>query len=148
MFADITCDSDGRVDRFAGEWGPKNTLELHPIRRMHENGRDVGPEPYFLAFFLSGAYQETLGDLHNLLGDTHAVHVTLADDGRWRIETVVEGDSVREVLSYVQFDVNDLRDRLRRDVESSVESGRLTVGEGASLRRFLDDGLQGYTYLE
>ena len=148
VLADITCDSDGRVDRFPGEWGPKNTLELHPIRRIREDGLDLGPEPYYLGVFLSGAYQETLGDLHNLLGDTHTVHVTLGDDGKWRIETVVEGDSVREVLSYVQFDTADLRDRLRRDVESSVEAGRITLGEGASLRRFLDEGLQGYTYLE
>jgi len=147
VLADITCDSDGRVDRFPGEWAPKTTLELHAPHPASEPG--VGSAtPYYLAFFLTGAYQETLGDLHNLLGDTHAVHVTLGDDGRWRIDTVVEGDTVREVLGYVQFDADDMRAKLRQDIEVALEAERLTLAEGANLRRFLDDSLQGYTYLE
>jgi arginine decarboxylase len=145
ILADITCDSDGRVDRFPGEWAPKTTLELH----APEGEPGVGSaNPYYLAFFLTGAYQETLGDLHNLLGDTHAVHVELAADGRWRIDTVVEGDTVREVLGYVQFDPDEIRQLIRQDIEAALEAERLTLAEGASFRRFLDDSLQGYTYLE
>jgi arginine decarboxylase len=147
VLADITCDSDGKVDRFPGEWSPKRTLELH--EPLDPSGpSSTGPAPYYLAFFLTGAYQETLGDLHNLLGDTHAVHVSLGDDGRWRIDTVIEGDSVKEVLGYVQFDPEELRASMRQDIESALEEERLTLAEGASLRRFLDDSLQGYTYLE
>ncbi len=144
VLADITCDSDGRVDRFPGEWAPKTTLELHEP----EQGPDGAQLPYYLAFFLTGAYQETLGDLHNLLGDTHAVHVTLGADGKWRIDTVIEGDTVSEVLSFVQFDPEAMRAALRQDIEVALEEERLTLQEGASLRRFLDESLQGYTYLE
>ncbi|HUP52348.1 MAG TPA: biosynthetic arginine decarboxylase [Longimicrobiales bacterium] len=147
VLADITCDSDGRVDRFPGEWGPKTTLELHAPEDGAEPG--VGKDkPYYLAFFLTGAYQETLGDLHNLLGDTHAVHVSLGADGRWKLDQVVEGDTVREVLGYVQFDADEIRQLLRQDIEAGLESERLTLAEGASFRRFLDDSLVGYTYLE
>ncbi len=147
VLADITCDSDGRVDRFPGVGGVKTTLELHAPPAGAPYG-ESGSEPYYLGIFLTGAYQETLGDLHNLLGDTNAVHVVLGPDGRWRIEAIVEGESVREVLSYVQFDPEEMRRRLRQDVESGMEEGRLTLSEGARLRRFLDDSLQGYTYLE
>jgi len=147
VLADITCDSDGRIDRFPGEWGPKTTLELHEEEEGSVPGVGTS-KPYYLAFFLTGAYQETLGDLHNLLGDTHAVHVALTSDGRWRIDQVVEGDTVREVLSFVQFDPDEIRQLLRQDIEEGLESGRLTLAEGASFRRFLDDSIQGYTYLE
>ncbi len=147
VLADISCDSDGKVDKFAGEWGPKSTLELHAPEAGSEPGVG-GEKPYYLAFFLTGAYQETLGDLHNLLGDTHAVHVSIGPDGRWRIDTVVEGDTVREVLGYVQFDADEIRVQLRQDLESALQAERLTLAEGASFRRFLDDSLQGYTYLE
>jgi arginine decarboxylase len=146
VLADITCDSDGQVGRFPGEWAPKTTLELHAPEPSGD--ADESAAPYYLAFFLTGAYQETLGDLHNLLGDTHAVHVSLGEDGRWRIDTVVEGDTVKEVLGYVQFDADEMRSTLRRDIETALEEERLTLAEGASLRRFLDEGLQGYTYLE
>jgi arginine decarboxylase len=147
VLADITCDSDGRVDRFPGEWEPKTTLELHAPHP--ETAPGVGSAtPYDLAFVLTRAYQETLGDLPTLLGDTHAVHVSLGDDGRWRIDTVVEGDTVNEVLGYVQFDPDEMRAALRQDIETALEAGRLTLSEGANLRRFLDDSLQGYTYLE
>ena len=148
VLADITCDSDGRIDRFPGEDGPKSTLELHAAPDGSDFTQNDDTPSYYLGIFLTGAYQETLGDLHNLLGDTNAVHITLGDDGRWRIDTVVEGESVREVLRYVQFDPDDIRGRLHKDVEAALEAGRLTLSEGASLRRFLDESLQGYTYLE
>ncbi len=136
------------MDRFAGPWGPKSTLELHPVRPRSPGPVDAGAEPYYLGIFLTGAYQETLGDLHNLLGDTHAVHISLGDDGRWRIDTSIEGDTVDEVLGYVQFDSEEMRVRLHQDIEQALEAERITLPESASLRRFLDGSLRGYTYLE
>ncbi len=137
--ADITCDSDGRVDRFVDRRDVKQSLELHPLRQGEE---------YYLGAFLVGAYQETLGDLHNLFGDTHVVHLRFDENGRWWIEQVVEGDTVREVLSYVQYDTHYLRQRIRRECERAVASGRMTVAESRTLMRTYDAGLSGYTYLE
>lgn len=145
ILADITCDSDGRVEAFPGESGPSASLPLHGVP---EEPAGSTSEPYYLGVFLVGAYQETLGDLHNLLGDTHSVHVRSAPNGRWRIETLVEGETVREVLSYVQYDPQDIRTRLHRDIEDALEADRIELGEAARLRRFLDEGLSGYTYLE
>lgn len=147
--ADITCDSDGRVDRFSGVNGPESTLPLHPLIPQSTNGGPaVEYEPYYLGVFLTGAYQETLGDLHNLFGDTHAVHVELGPDGDWHLDEVVEGDSVREVLRYVQYDPDAIRRALRKEIEAALATKRLTLEEAVSMRRFLDDGLDGYTYLE
>jgi arginine decarboxylase len=147
--ADITCDSDGRVDQFPGRMGPEQTLPLHELRPLaSSNGPAVGYEPYYLGAFLTGAYQETLGDLHNLFGDTHAVHVKLGADGQWQLEEVVEGDTVREVLSFVQYNPDAIRRTLRKEVEAALAAKRLTLEEAVSMRRFLDEGLDGYTYLE
>lgn len=147
--ADITCDSDGKVDRFASEAGPVATLPLHPLVPKGSNGGPaVEHEPYYMGVFLTGAYQETLGDLHNLFGDTHAVHIELGPDGSWHLEEVVEGDTVREVLQYVQFDPDAIRRALRKEIEAAVSRKQLTLDESVSMRRFLDDGLDGYTYLE
>ncbi|MBL0869361.1 MAG: biosynthetic arginine decarboxylase [Phycisphaerales bacterium] len=146
ILADITCDSDGKVDHFVDKRIDKKTLELHEVRERPEN--EVGIEPYYLGVFLLGAYQEILGDLHNLLGDTHAVHLSINDAGQWAIEEVIEGDTVEEVLSYVQYDVADLKRAMRLDIEAACRQGRLTVGEGKSLLKYYDDGLEGYTYLE
>jgi arginine decarboxylase len=147
--ADITCDSDGRVDRFAGPSGPQQTLPLHALRPLNSNGGPaVDYEPYYLGAFLTGAYQETLGDLHNLFGDTHVVHVKLRPDGQWQLEEVVEGDTVREVLSYVQYNPDLIRRTLRKEVESALAGKRITLDEAVGMRRFLDEGLDGYTYLE
>jgi arginine decarboxylase len=157
VLADITCDSDGRLDRFPGESGPRATLPLHPLGprddgRDGNDGRDGATgwngEPYWLGIFLTGAYQETLGDLHNLFGDTHAVHVSLAEDGSWRLDEVVEGDTVRDVLRFVQYDPDAIRRTLRREIEAALSAKRLTLEESVSMRRFLDEGLDGYTYLE
>ncbi len=98
--------------------------------------------------FLLGAYQEILGDLHNLLGDTHAVHIALDQNGDWEIDEVIEGDTVEEVLEYVQYDVEDLKRAMRQDIEAACKQGRLTFAEGKSLLKYYDDGLEGYTYLE
>ncbi len=146
ILADITCDSDGKIDHFVDKRTEKKTLELHTLRDLPGEGE--GCEPYYLGVFLLGAYQEILGDLHNLLGDTHAVHISIDDNGDWEIDEVIEGDTVEEVLQYVQYDVEDLKRAMRLDVEAACKQGRLTISEGKSLLKFYDDGLEGYTYLE
>jgi arginine decarboxylase len=153
ILSDITCDSDGKIDRFVDKRVDKKTLELHDIRHIPAaDGADAPSppaiEPYYLGVFLLGAYQEILGDLHNLLGDTHAVHISLDDAGEWEIDEVIEGDTVEEVLQYVQYDVEDLKSAMRKDIEAACKQGRLTFAEGKSLLKYYDDGLEGYTYLE
>jgi arginine decarboxylase len=138
ILADITCDSDGKVDRFIDRRDVKSVLELHPY-----DGRD-----YYLAAFLVGAYQEILGDLHNLLGDTNAVHVSIDETGRFSIDEVVEGDTVREVLQYVQFSADELMRTMRKRVEKALRDQKLTTEESRVLLRFYEQGLEGYTYLE
>jgi arginine decarboxylase len=138
ILGDISCDSDGKIDHFIDRRDVKRTLPLH--------APDGGP--YYLGVFLVGAYQEILGDLHNLLGDTNAVHVSLDEDGGVVLDEVVRGDTVREVLAYVQFDGDILLRRFRRDVEAAVRAGRLDASESGQLLRFYEDGLRGYTYLE
>jgi arginine decarboxylase len=138
ILADITCDSDGKVDKFIDKRDVKETLELHPY-----DGKD-----YFIAAFLVGAYQEILGDLHNLLGDTNAVHVTIDEQGRAEIDEVIEGDTVREVLHYVQFNADDLMRTMRKSVERALRDSKLTLDESRVLLKFYENGLEGYTYLE
>jgi len=138
ILGDISCDSDGKVDQFIDRRDVKKTLPLHPF-----NG-----EPYFMGAFLVGAYQEILGDLHNLFGDTNAVHVVLDDNGAVVLEAVIHGDRVREVLDYVQFQSKMLLDQFRKDVETAVREGRINYEESGALVRFYEEGLNGYTYLE
>ena len=138
VLGDITCDSDGKVDQFIDRRDVKRTLPLHTY-----TGQD-----YYLGTFLVGAYQEILGDMHNLFGDTNAVHVRLGENGDAILDAVVKGDTVREVLNYVQFNADILISRLRRDVESAVRDGRLGYEESGQLLRFYEEGLLGYTYLE
>ncbi|MEM7165658.1 MAG: biosynthetic arginine decarboxylase [Planctomycetota bacterium] len=136
---DVTCDSDGKVDQFVSRRDTKRTLELHPL---------TPGKPYLLGVFLLGAYQEILGDLHNLFGDTHAVHVSVDASGQWSIDEVIRGDRVRDVLGYLQYDHEELRAAMRRSVDGAIERGRLSAEDGASLLSFYDNGLDGYTYLE
>ena len=138
VLGDITCDSDGKIDQFIDRRDVKRTLPLHTL-----NG-----DPYYLAVFLIGAYQEILGDMHNLFGDTHAVHVTLDAQGGVVLDAVIKGDTVREVLQYVDFDINALVNKLRADVESAVRDGQMTYEESGRLLKFYEEGLGGYTYLE
>jgi arginine decarboxylase len=138
VLGDITCDSDGKVDAFIDRRDVKRTLSLHPFE-----GGD-----YFLGAFLLGAYQEILGDLHNLFGDTNAVHVRLSPTGEVLLDSVIKGDTVREVLNYVQFNADVLVSRLRRDVETALREGRMSYEESGSLLKFYEEGLHGYTYLE
>ncbi len=138
VLGDITCDSDGKVDQFIDRRDVKRTLPLHEY-----NGED-----YYLGAFLVGAYQEILGDLHNLFGDTNAVHVRLSPSGEVMLDEVIKGDTVREVLDYVQFKTDSLVAHLRRSVEAAVREGRLGYEESGRLLRFYEEGLHGYTYLE
>jgi arginine decarboxylase len=138
VLGDITCDSDGKIDSFIDRRDVKRTLPLHTV-----NG-----EPYYLGVFLVGAYQEILGDLHNLFGDTHAVHVSLDPAGNVVLDAVIKGDTVREVLDYVEFDAETLVRKLRQDVELAVREGRMSFEESGRLLEFYEDGLHGYTYLE
>jgi arginine decarboxylase len=138
VLGDITCDSDGKLDRFVDRRDVKKTLPLHAV-----NG-----DPYYLGVFLVGAYQEILGDLHNLFGDTHAVHVSLDENGGARLDALIKGDTVREVLDYVEFDPEMLLGKLRTDVETAVREGRVDYEGAGRLLRFYEDGLHGYTYLE
>jgi arginine decarboxylase len=138
ILGDISCDSDGKVDQFIDRRDVKKTLPLHSF-----NG-----EPYYLGAFLVGAYQEILGDLHNLFGDTNAVHVRLDGNGSVVLEAVIRGDTVREVLDYVQFKTPALLEQFRTDVETAVREGRIGYEESGSLLRFYEEGLNGYTYLE
>jgi arginine decarboxylase len=139
VLGDISCDSDGKVDQFIDRRDVKRTLPLHPL---------INNEPYILASFLVGAYQEILGDLHNLFGDTNAVHVTLGENGEVILGAVIQGDTVREVLDYVQFNARMLLDEFRRDVEAALREGKIGYEESGRLLRFYEEGLNGYTYLE
>jgi arginine decarboxylase len=138
VLGDISCDSDGKVDQFIDRRDVKKTLPLHGF-----NG-----DPYYLGTFLVGAYQEILGDLHNLFGDTNAVHVSINESGEVELDTVIRGDTVAEVLDYVQFNARNLLEEFRRDVEKAVRESRIGYEESGRLLRFYEEGLYGYTYLE
>ncbi len=138
VLGDITCDSDGKIDQFIDLRDVANTLELHPF----------DGQPYYLGAFLLGAYQEILGDLHNLFGDTNAVHVSLDDDGGVNLDAVIKGDTVREVLQYVQYSADELLSSMRKDVERAVRGGKISLEESRQLLRYYETGLEGYTYLE
>lgn len=138
VLGDMTCDSDGQLDRFSEGRSVSRTLPVHDLRPG---------EPYYLAAFLVGAYQEILGDLHNLFGDTHAAHVRADPDGGWWIDELVRGDSARDVLGYVHYDADRLRPLLERDCERAMREGRLTTAESRTLLAFYESALDGSTYL-
>jgi arginine decarboxylase len=137
VFADLTCDSDGKIDQFIDQRDVKSVLELHPFTGT----------PYYIGAFLAGAYQEILGDLHNLFGDTDAVHVRLDEDGSYSVDHVVEGDAVDDVLRYVQYERQALVEKVRRTVESALRADQITLEESARLRQRYRQGLGEYTYL-
>lgn len=138
MLGDMSCDSDGLIDKFIDLKDVKNHVLLHELK---EN------EPYYLGIFMVGAYQEILGDLHNLFGDTNAVHVDVNDNGEIDFVHVVEGDTVREVLSYVQFEVPELIELVRQAAEKGMREGSLTAEEARKLQKRYREALEGYTYL-
>jgi len=137
VFADLTCDSDGKIDQFINPREAKNLIELHPWTGA----------PYFIGVFLVGAYQEILGDLHNLFGDTNAVHVALGDEGGYTVDHIVEGDAVEDVLAYVQYERRPLIEKVRRIIEGALRSKDISLEESARLLERYEQGLKGYTYL-
>lgn len=137
ILADLTCDSDGKIDRFIDLRDVKSVLELHPLKPV---------EPYYLGMFLSGAYQEIMGNLHNLFGDTNAVHIQLTPKG-YQIEHVVKGDTMTEVVSYVQYDAEDLVESLRQRTEQALQEKRITIQESQLLLQNYERSLGRYTYL-
>jgi arginine decarboxylase len=138
VLADITCDCDGKIDRFIDKEDVAKILPLHDFKQG---------EPYYLAVFLVGAYQETLGDLHNLLGDTNVVGVHL-EKGKPVYTHEVEGDTVADVLSYVEFDPKELVTRFRNFAEKAVTEGRISPKERREILDLFREGLSGYTYFE
>jgi arginine decarboxylase len=139
VLADITCDSDGKIDHFIDRRDVKDVLELHDFHHG---------QPYYLGVFLVGAYQEILGDLHNLFGDTNTVHVSLDPEDDYKIEGVINGDTVCDVLRYVRYNRDDLVARVRRATELALRAKRMTFEESRHLLRRYEEGLSGYTYLE
>ncbi|HEY3495405.1 MAG TPA: biosynthetic arginine decarboxylase [Polyangiaceae bacterium] len=135
--ADLTCDSDGMIDHFIDVEDVKSTLAVHTLK---DN------ESYFLGMFLNGAYQEILGDLHNLFGDTNAVHVELTDTG-YQIGHVIKGDSVSEVLRYVEYQPENMVEAVRRQAERAVSQGRITNEQMRTLLQHYEESLRSYTYL-
>ncbi len=139
VISDITCDSDGQINHFIDQQGNKRTLELHPLRSGEE---------YYLGVFLVGAYQETLGDLHNLLGDNNVVSIRVEDDGSYEFVREQEGDSVADVLSYVEYEPRRVMESLRSMAERAVREGRITPSQRFAFLQIFEDGLRGYTYFE
>ena len=135
---DITCDSDGKIANFVTNSYLSHSLPVHTLKKN---------EPYYIAVFLVGAYQEILGDMHNLFGDTNAVHVTVDGDS-YSIDQIIDGETVAEVLEYVQYDPKKLARRLEIWVAKSVQSGKITLEEGKEFLSNYRSGLYGYTYLE
>jgi len=138
VLADLTCDSDGQLDKFIDRRGIKRVLELHPLR---------SGEPYYLGLFLVGAYQEIVGNLHNLFGDTNVVHIQMQPQG-YQIEHVVKGDTIAEVLDYAQYDAEDLLESLRRSTEQALQARRITLAESQRLLQTYERSLSSYTYLK
>ncbi len=135
---DITCDSDGKIANFISNWGSAPSLPVHPLR---------AGEPYYLGIFLTGAYQEILGDMHNLFGDTTAVHISVYRD-HYEIDQIIEGESVDEVLDYVQYNPKKLVRNVETWVTASMKDGKITPEEGRDFISTYRAGLFGYTYLE
>ncbi len=139
IIADITCDCDGKIDRFIVDYELRNTLPLHPLK---------AGEDYVLGVFLVGAYQETLGDLHNLLGDTAVASVRINEDGSFDVMKELEGDSIADVLSYVEYQPKELFENFRATAERAVREGKISPTERREVLRSFDDSLRGYTYYE
>lgn len=135
---DITCDSDGKIANFVTDGHIGNVLPLHPLKKN---------EPYYLGVFLVGAYQEILGDMHNLFGDTNAAHISVKD-GKYCIDQILDGETVEEVLDYVQYNPKKLVRQLEQWVTKSVKEGKISLDEGKEFLGTYRNGLFGYTYLQ
>ncbi len=139
ILSDLTCDSDGRIANFIDPQGHKSTLSLHKIKEKEE---------YYLSTFLVGAYQETLGDLHNLLGDTHVVSVRIHEDGSYEFAREIRGDTVEDILAYVEYDPRRIIEDIRSMAEKAVREKRMTAKERFQLMQAYEEGVRGYTYYE
>ncbi|NMA47895.1 MAG: arginine decarboxylase, partial [Lentisphaerae bacterium] len=140
IISDITCDCDGKIEQFVDLHDERKTLPLHEL---------LANEEYYLAALLVGAYQETLGDLHNLLGDTNVVSISISQEsGRFEIVKELEGDSVADVLSYVEYNPQALRDSFKRKAERAVREHLITPAERKEIMTAFEDGIRGYTYFE
>ncbi|MGD9212805.1 MAG: biosynthetic arginine decarboxylase [Desulfobacteraceae bacterium] len=139
ILADITCDCDGKIDRFIDLHGVRQTLPLHDLKPNEE---------YYLGVFLVGAYQETLGDLHNLLGDTNVVSIRVLEDGQFTFVRELEGDTVGEVLSYVQYNPKAMIERFRATAEQAVREKKITPQQRRQIMKAYEAGILGYTYFE
>ncbi|MEB3178330.1 MAG: biosynthetic arginine decarboxylase [Nostocaceae cyanobacterium] len=137
ILADLTCDSDGKIDRFIDLRDVKSVLEMHPLKPG---------EPYYLGMFLNGAYQEIMGNLHNLFGDTNTIHIQLTPKG-YQIEHVVKGDTMSEVVGYVQYDSEDLVEKMRKRCEQALEENLISLAESQRLLETYEQSLRKYTYL-
>ncbi len=136
---DVTCDSDGKIEKYIGMYDYPSYLPVHPLKK---------DEPYYLAVFLVGAYQEILGDLHNLFGDTNAVHITMNKKGEFEVAQIIEGETVADVLEYVQFNPKELVRTMEKWVSTSVKESKITLAQGKEFLAMYRSGLYGYTYLE
>ncbi len=137
QLVDVSCDSDGKIDQFSSNFETRKYIQLHEFQSS----------PYFLGVFLVGAYQEILGGLHNLFGDTNAVHIDIDENGDWEFSQEVEGDTVNEVLSYVQYQSQELIEALRISIEKALKEGRLSNEDSAKLKKRYKEALESYTYL-
>jgi len=135
----VTCDCDGKIDKFIDLHDVRNTLPMHDL---------IENEEYYLGVFLVGAYQETLGDLHNLMGDTNIVSVHIYEDGTYDFVREIDGDSVADVLSYVEYDPKTLMTNFRSIAEQAVKDGFISPAERRQIIKKYESGLSGYTYFE
>jgi arginine decarboxylase len=145
IIADLTCDSDGKIDKFIDLTDVKSVLELHSLQPNNSDNNTTNKNPYYLGMFLVGAYQETMGNLHNLFGDTNVVHIQMNPKG-YQIEYVVKGDKITEVLGYVQYDSEDLLESIRRRTEQALQDNRITLEEAKLLLQDYELTLNHYTY--
>ncbi len=139
VIADLTCDCDGKIDKFTTGNGLASTLPLHTVNQDDE---------YYLGVFLVGAYQETLGDLHNLFGDTHVVSVHIHDDGHFDFAQEIQGDRISDVLSYVEYDTKIMTEEFRKRAEKAVRNGKITAARRQQMMNAFNASLNGYTYFE
>jgi arginine decarboxylase len=144
ILADLTCDSDGKINKFIDLRDVKSVLELHPLREAESNPKSK--KPYYLGMFLVGAYQEIMGNLHNLFGDTNVVHIRMNPKG-YQVEYVVKGNTITEVLGYAQYKAEDLVENIRRRTEEALQEGRITLEESQRLLQNYERSLSSYTYL-
>ena len=139
VLADLTCDCDGKIDQFSTPEGISRTLKLHPL---------IPNEDYYLGVFLVGAYQETLGDLHNLFGDTKVVNVEINRDSTFEFVREFHGDSIFDVLKYVEYEPKKMQEQFRLIAEEAVRNGKISIPQRQAILRAFKESLHGYTYFE